>query len=90
MAPGMQPEPALEATEQTLSPLQAKAEAYRIALAGTLRSLAAVSNATASNLESYGQLTEAMALIATLDRLRAQAGDQFECFGATLGSCGSA
>lgn len=77
-------------SEQALSPLQAKAEAYRFALAGTLRSFAAVSNATASNLETYGQLAEAMALVATLDRLRAQAGDQLECFGATLGSCGSA
>ena len=79
-----------DASGQALSPLQAKAEAYRFALAGTLRSLAAVSNATASNLETYGHLAEVMALIATLDRLRAQTGDQFECFGAALGSCGSA
>ena len=90
MAPEARPEAGLEVQGQTLSPLQAKAEAYRFALAGTLRSLAAVSNATASNLETYGQLAEAMALIATLDRLRAQAGDQFECFGAALGSSGSA
>ncbi|MCJ2065182.1 hypothetical protein MKK63_21050 [Methylobacterium sp. J-088] len=81
---------AQDASGQALSPLQAKAEAYRFALAGTLRSLAAVSNATATNLETHGHLAEVMALIATLDRLRAQTGDQFECFGAALGSCGSA
>ncbi|MDN3570256.1 hypothetical protein [Methylobacterium longum] len=90
MAPEAQPGPAPEAAEQALSPLQVRAEAYRFAVAGTLRSLAAVSNAAASNLETYGHLDEAMALIGTVDRLRAQGDDHLECLGAALGACGSA
>jgi hypothetical protein len=83
---GVEPDP----SQIELSPLQAKAEAYRFAVAGTLRSLAAVSNAAAYNLETYGRLDDAMALIGAIDRLRVQGGDQLECFGAALGSNGSA
>ena len=90
MDAAIQSDAAPEPSEQTLTPLQAKAEAYRFDLVATLRSIGAVSVGAALILETNGPVAEMVALIQTLDRLQSQAGAELTCLGAALGSRGSA